>query len=291
MKPFLEVVIYLMLFTIRHVLFCILWCLWWLFYTSVYLWIYVFPSFPRVFSTMLAVYESFLITMKPMGRSKGCCHRFWKFPRPCEIVANASEVDPKTVAMLGPKKIPWVWFPQVSCGWGSTDGFFQNLMGARFFFHAALHWNYLSMMCVKTIGCRDIDLAKRPCGSLILIMSSQPAPPGNRCIQNNSPSSARMASRVDILIHWLEPCLDECSHGIPPKLRKIADFALMGRPADPSSSEIGQLHEIMVSSAVHSDWILSLRLLIFWMAWFGVSFANDIDITWYYSTWHIGFFV
>ena len=46
---------------------------------------------------------------------------------------------------------------------------------------------------------------------------------------------------------------------------KIADSALMGRPVDPSSFEIGQLHEIMVSSLVHSDGILSLRQLIFWM--------------------------
>ena len=97
----------------------------------------------------------------------------------------------------------------------------------------------------------------------------QPARPGNRCIQNNSPSSARMASRVDILIHWLEPCLDECSHGIPPKLRKNRWFCIDGPTGRPFISEIGQLHEIMVSSAVHSDWILSLRLLIFWMAWFG----------------------
>lgn len=196
---------------------------------------------------------------------------FLNQPRPCEIVANASEVDPKTVAMLGPKKIPWVWFPQVSCGrWGSTDGFFQNLMGARFFFHAALHWNYLSMMCVKTIGCRDIDLAKRPCGSLILIMSSQLLQETVVSKTIHHQAQGWQAGRIFWYIDWSLVLMN-----VPMKFHqsfeKIADFALMGRPADPSSSEIGQLHEIMVSSAVHSDGILSLRLLIFWMAWFGVS--------------------
>ena len=93
-------------------------------------------------------------------------------------MANASEVDPKTVAMLGPKKksngFGFHKSVVVDGGPQGFDGFFfHDLNIVASFFPCSLELKLPEYAFFKTIRCRDIDLAKRPCGSLILIMSSQ----------------------------------------------------------------------------------------------------------------------
>ena len=52
-------------------------------------------------------------------------------------------------------------------------GFFHDLNIGASFFPCIIELRLPEYVFFKTIGCRDIDLAKMPCGSLILIMSSQ----------------------------------------------------------------------------------------------------------------------